>query len=623
MKQVTGKVDNFVVEVAPDLPDIRDWKYQPALVNLKRYIDPPRNLIILNQKSEGACTGFGLAGVINFFMQQRNSANPQVSARMLYEMAKRYDEWEGDDYSGSSCRGAIKGWHNMGVAEDSLWKYKPGKPGYLTLEAAKNARNCTIGAYYRVKPRLSDFHAALNETGVIYCSAGVHNGWSGVGTESGTITYEKEVTGGHAFAIVGYNSVGFWVQNSWGGEWGEKGLAILTYEDWQKNIIDAWVLRLALPTPQIWHLPESNSQSLSAQAEKASAPNRFDIAGHFVHVDDGKFHEKGKYWSSLADVKQTTKLLETSVKYDHILLYAHGGLNSPTASARRIKSMKQVFKDNRIYPFHFMYDTGILEELKDVIFRKRKDSVERTQGVTDASDWLIEKLTRIPGRALWREMKRGAKLPFNVNGAGTKTLAAILEAIHINNLARARAAADGGSLPPIKIHMIGHSTGAILLGWLLNRLVEMERGTKGRVSTVSLLAGAASTKFFDDQYVDLIKAPANQFGVDQTTLFNLTGEMEKDDTVGPYRKSLLYMVSRAFEEKRKTHVLGMQKYSGDLPVLPRLEVVYSKGKAGEEGDCRSETHGGFDDDPGTLNLILKEILPQGVTRPFKDDDFNP
>jgi len=110
--------------------------------------------------------------------------------------------------------------------------------------------------------------------------------------------------------------------------------------------------------------------------------------------------------------------------------------------------------------------------------------------------------------------------------------------------------------------------------------------------------------------------------VDQTTLFNLTGKMEKDDSVGPYRKSLLYMVSRAFEEERKTHLLGMQKYSDDLPVTARLEVIYSKGKAGGTADCRSETHGGFDDDPGTLNLILNKILPHGVTRPFKADDFN-
>ena len=31
--------------------------------------------------------------------------------------------------------------------------------------------------------------------------------------------------------------------------------------------------------------------------------------------------------------------------------------------------MKETFKDNRIYPLHFMYDTGLIEEIKDVIQR--------------------------------------------------------------------------------------------------------------------------------------------------------------------------------------------------------------------------------------------------------------
>ena len=206
LKSVTGKIDDFTVEVAPDLPDIRDWIYQAALVNLERYIDPPRNLVILDQKSDGACTGFGLAAVINYQNQLRSNYQTRVSARMLYEMAKRYDEWEGENYSGSSLRGAIKGWYNMGVAEDGLWKYTPGKPGHLTVDAAKNARKCTIGAYYRLKHRVSDFHAALNEARVIYCSAKVHTGWSTAKCKSGVIPFEEETTGGHAFAIVGYNS---------------------------------------------------------------------------------------------------------------------------------------------------------------------------------------------------------------------------------------------------------------------------------------------------------------------------------------------------------------------------------------------------------------------------------
>ena len=69
-----------------------------------------------------------------------------ASARMLYEMAKRYDEWEGTDGSGSSCRGAIKGWYNMGVCDKELWDYRPNRPGRLSLKRAKAARENTIGA---------------------------------------------------------------------------------------------------------------------------------------------------------------------------------------------------------------------------------------------------------------------------------------------------------------------------------------------------------------------------------------------------------------------------------------------------------------------------------------------
>ena len=43
---------------------------------------------------------------------------------MLYEMAKRYDEWPGEDYDGSSARGAMKGWHKHGVCSDEHWRYK-------------------------------------------------------------------------------------------------------------------------------------------------------------------------------------------------------------------------------------------------------------------------------------------------------------------------------------------------------------------------------------------------------------------------------------------------------------------------------------------------------------------
>ncbi len=609
--QQPPSIDGFLVNARPDIPDIRDWPYKPALIQLKSQIKPPTGLTILDQGQEGACTGFGLAAVVNYLNQCRKRP-VDASARMLYEMAKVYDEWEGEDYSGSSLRGAIKGFYNTGVCSDDEWPYVVNNPGNLTMERAKAARENTIGAYYRIKHRVSDFHAALNEVEVIYVSADVHEGWQASEITQGVIPFKRVGIGGHAFAVVGYNEKGFWVQNSWGRGWGNKGVALWTYEDWLENIKDAWVLRLALPTPQIWHQPPSATEGTVSTAEARQPIVRTEIAGHFVHLDDGDFHTKGKYWSNSEDVKETAKLVAGNEWYEHLLFYAHGGLNTIDASAKRIRSMKNVFMDNKIYPFHFMYDTGIMEELKDVIFRKRDKSVDRVSAFSDASDWLLEKLTRVPGRALWREMKRGGKSPFsNLNNGGSQVLQ------HFNSALSGR--------DSFGIHLAGHSTGAILCAYLLGRL--NKESNVPRISTVSLLAPAGTVNLFEKQYVPLLQAAESNFGIDKMTVYNLSDKLERDDNVGKvYRKSLLYLVSRAFEEEKKEEILGMQRFSKDLDPLARLEFVYSKGPNGDEPRSHSDSHGGFDNDVATMNELLCSVLGlsdvEKLTRPFTSKELD-
>ncbi|MEQ8205336.1 MAG: C1 family peptidase, partial [Woeseia sp.] len=305
----SAKLGKYELNVVADVPDFRDWTYQPALVQLANEIERPTRLHILDQGSEGSCTGFALAAVVNLQRAQCRRRGT-VSPRMLYEMAKRHDEWRGDSYDGSSCRGAIKGWYNMGVCLDRTWPYKDGKQGMLTIKAAKEARENTLGAYYRLGTRVSDFHAALNETGVIFCSADIHAGWSKPSRKTGIIPLRDEPEGAHAFSIVGYNNKGFWIQNSWGRKWGQEGTALWLYEDWQHHLLDAWVLRLALPTPQIWHLPrEGGSDAGRTEGLFRKTPTRAEIAGHFVHIDDGQFHDDGIYWSNLDDVQQTAELV--------------------------------------------------------------------------------------------------------------------------------------------------------------------------------------------------------------------------------------------------------------------------------------------------------------------------
>jgi hypothetical protein len=319
-------------------------------------------------------------------------------------MARRHDEWAGEIDEGSSCRGAIKGWYHMGVCSEALWPYHPDQPGDLTIERAKDARARTIGAYYRIRKNIVDMHAALNETGAIFVSATVHAGWMSP-TQSGRIPVRRQKSGGHAFAIVGYDADGFYVQNAWGPSWGRNGIAVWSYEDWLDNVTDAWAVQLALSTPKLYSRRTVSAGASVGQALASSVrePRRDEIAGHFVHIDDGRFHGHGKYWSSLADIRQTAALVAESGKYQHLLLYAHGGLNSPGESACRIAAMRDTFKANGIYPLHFMYDTGLLEELKDVILGKRAEAQERAGGLTDWTDRFIEHATRRLGRALWRE----------------------------------------------------------------------------------------------------------------------------------------------------------------------------------------------------------------------------
>jgi pimeloyl-ACP methyl ester carboxylesterase len=597
-----------------DLPDLRDRMYEPALIDLEKEIAPPSLTAheILDQGQEGACTGFALAAAINL-LSRRSEGNLRASARMLYEMAKLYDEWEGETYEGSSLRGAIRGWHNNGVTSEGSWPFALGKPGRLTIKRAKEARSNTVGAYYRVRPVVSDYHTALNEAGVIVVSAQVHSGWNNARKK---IPFRKRTEGGHAFAVVGYNDEGFWVQNSWGPGWGNGGLALWSYEDWARNVMDAWVVRLALPTPQIFGSPTPSATSNDESIAKKPKIPRAEIAGHFAHIEDGGFKSSGRYWSSADDVKQTAELVGDSSKYDHLLFYAHGGLNAPESSARRVRALRDGYKRNRIYPFHFMYDTGLAEELKDLIFNKGSAASERVGGFTDWLDRRTESVARPLGTRLWDEMKIDADRAFaNQTAAGTKSARLFLDALEDADQKK-------------KIHLVGHSTGAVLIAHMLRAL----RNEDVKIESCTLLAPACTIELYDSHYVPVLRGREN-LKLGRLDVLNLSDRLERNDNVAMvYRKSLLYLVSNAFERWHKEPreiregfsgrpLLGMEVFKDSVDgARGKTKLIFSNGVRG--GTTRSQTHGGFDNDLRTMNYVLKRILGRTAREPFREEELD-
>ncbi|MES2073195.1 MAG: C1 family peptidase [Pseudomonadota bacterium] len=617
--------NKLALDARPDRLDLRDRMYAPRVCSLppfypdtatvKKYL--PKYIkagMVLDQGSEGACTGFGLAAVINYLLWLRDPRAKQTSPRMLYHLAKFYDEWAGQDYTGSSCRGALKGWHKHGVCSRELWPYTVAKDKSVpAFEApkknwAQDAVSRPLGVYYRVdKSSVTEMQAAILEIGAIYVSANVHQGWRfstakpkakklsfSSYKELPVIEWSPTSIGGHAFALIGYTDQGFVVQNSWGTEWGHLGFAILTYEDWVANGTDAWTVSLGVPVRHgaisagnrpnqatnlqhgagLAHISTApafrpGSSLLAADPPAAARADGLPILSQdqaygltVVMGNDGGLIQRivqAENAEATVDQVLLASPLEWLKKQKDkqtlkLALYAHGGLNSEEDSLKRIGVMAPYFLANGIYPVFITWKTGLLETFTDILADKIKDFLP------------------------------GASLSFNIfenikNAAieaADRTVEAVSESIGgksqwVQMKQNAGQAALDGAPPrglfvmaerlqqlaaklgqQLEIHLVGHSAGSIVHGHLLQLLAQRQL----KVSSCSLFAPACTVEFANQSYRAAIEQ--NFLQRKDFHIHLMSDARELDDNVASiYHKSLLYLVARAFETLHKTPLLGM------------------------------------------------------------------
>jgi hypothetical protein len=173
-----------------------------------------------------------------------------------------------------------------------------------------------------------------------------------------------------------------------------------------------------------------------------------------------------------------------------------------------------------------------------------------------------------------------------------------------------------------ELHVVGHSAGCIYASHAVSALCGLGVSFK----TLQLMAPAIRV----DEFKDAFLGPIADGTCPRPTLYILSDVGERDDEVGPYGKSLLYLVSNAFEGRRETPLLGMETYLTRDPELDALfgppidglpAVVIAGLDQGPGSVSRSNSHGGFDSDPETLNSVLHRILGGPPPRPFTTRDL--
>ena len=682
---------NRKLDARPDRLDLRDRPYTPPVATLPPFYPRDADIaswlpqyveqnLILNQETEGSCTGFGLACVIHYLLWRQNNMQPitLVSTRMLYHLARFYDEWPGEDYDGSSCRGALKAWHHHGACSAGMWPYRnlAGEVAFVRPNKGweRDAIQRRLGVYYRIDPRsVVDMQAAIFEVGAVYVSAYVHDGWNvrADATVAGQVSLPvigrpetPENLGGHAFALVGYNPTGFVVQNSWGPSWGCQGFAILPYDEWVHRGLDAWVCALGVPgdgagsssvlvrgpRPRVPAGYPSRAalgrQSLVANSPVAPWTLEKACRHSIVMGNEGRplnyilTHENGAdSVQQLVAVAPRGWLNGQPPAARRIMLYAHGGLNSEEESLNRVKVLAPYFEANGIYPLFLTWRTGLVETLGHIL----EDEVARLlrpQGgvrdwltglkehVSEARDRALEVAAGAIAKPIWSQMKQNAAASVE---AGRSTA---LVADHLADLA--------SGVEGLEIHLVGHSAGSILLGHFLD--AAKTRGLT--VRSCSLYAPACTIDFANDHY-----RPAVAGGVmakEDLHVHVLSDAREREDTVmGTYGKSLLYLVSRALETTHKTPLLGLanvffttaqpveawndakpiqaaltnwrtwwQGQANNLHVVDTREV-----STGPQGPWIPAAHGCFDNHADTITATLTRILSANPSHAIRSLDY--
>jgi pimeloyl-ACP methyl ester carboxylesterase len=433
---------------------------------------------------------------------------------------------------------------------------------------------------------------------------------------------------GHAFAIVGYTSKGFVVQNSWGPAWGRGGFGILTYSDWRQNAMDAWVVQLGVVTKE--HEEVARASSLRVTDDRVGpvvVSSNPTLSAHEVSPfvidmqNEGRLSDRGQFRtfdSDLAflldhhlDVVARNRWNLKNTDTIDVGIYAHGGLVDEESAADSARRWVPLLYSNRIFPVFLMWETDLLS----TIFSNIEDMLEGDQAkagtewwsrfkarLQDWKDERIEGLTRAPGGLLWREMKEKAQALSSPPSSGVYKL--------FDHFRKRRR-----KLPKVRLHLIGHSAGAMVHAHLGARALDVGF----EITSLNLIAPAITTDAFNDR---LGAAIAN--GDIRVLLAHLTDDAERGDpSCSPYGRSLLYLVSRAFEDVTDTPILGMEKHL--VPALvshqwgTKMTRLASPGAAYHPGDrlTVATTHGGLDDDYAVQDAVIRHIKGHGfrVQRP--------
>lgn len=180
--------------------------------------------VIDNQGQTPHCAAFSIAGIIEALIWKRTGKLINLDANQIYAKAKELDGTINSD--GTTLEYAIKAALQLG--------------GF-----GEQSKDIKLGFIYNDGSDAMQFYIKrlLHKYSFIHAGFAITDGWYRCNNYNYRISHGRINYGGHAVVIVGADTEGAYIANSWGQGWGAKGFAIMPWNVFKQEFMYACYLQ--------------------------------------------------------------------------------------------------------------------------------------------------------------------------------------------------------------------------------------------------------------------------------------------------------------------------------------------------------------------------------------------